>query len=115
MIKISWRTRTNWHICVTPLRTIQQRHIIEGLTQMAKTYVEAIVCLQRQYNRPRLIHWAHVRTILDVAPLKNGHGKELRHLHDVVIQHLCALKAMGYAPSRPFITAMLELKLDQTT
>ena len=41
--------------------------------------------------------------------------KELRRLHDVVTQHLRALKSMEYDPSGPFITSILELKLDTTT
>ena len=91
------------------------RHTIEGLTQTSDSYAEAIACLQRRYDRPRLIHRAHVRAILDVAPLKDGNGKEIRRLHDVANQHLRALNVMGYEPSGPFVTSILELKLDQTT
>lgn len=40
--------------------------------------------------------------ILEAAPLKQGTGKELRHLYDTVQQHLRALKAMDY---EPFITS----------
>ena len=47
--------------------------------------------------------------------MKDGHGRELRRLHDVVTQHLRALKAMDYDPSGPFVTSLLELKLDQNT
>ena len=54
--------------------------------------MEAIECLQSRYNRPRLIHKAHVRMILEALPLKEGTGKELRHRE--VQQHLHALKAM---------------------
>ena len=46
------------------------------------------------------------------APLKDGNGKELRRLHDVLQQHLRALKSMDH---EPFITSMIELKLDQST
>lgn len=51
--------------------------------------------------------------ILDTPPLKEGTGKELRCLHDAVQQHLRALKAMDYEAPGPFITSVLELKLDQ--
>ena len=70
-----------------------------------------------RYDRPRLIHQPHVKTILDAALLKEGTGKDIRKLHDTVLQHLhvCASKSMGYEPSGPFITSALELKLDQTT
>ena len=37
------------------------------------------------------------------------------HLLDKVQQHLRALNAMGSEPSGPFITSVLELKLDPTT
>ena len=47
--------------------------------------------------------------------IKDGTGCELHRLHDTVQQHLCALKVMGYEPSGPFITSVLELKLDTTT
>ena len=47
-----------------------------------------------------------------LAALKDGNGKEVRHLYDTVQQHLRALKALGNEPSGPFITSMLELKLD---
>ena len=47
--------------------------------------------------------------------LKDGCGKELCCLYDMVQQHLHALKAMGYEPSGPFITLVLELKLDLNT
>ena len=88
---------------------------IEGLSRTGDNYEEAIHCLKARYDRPRLIHQAHVKTILDTPPLKEGTGKEIRKLHDTVLQHLRALKSMGYEPSGPFITSALELKLDQST
>ena len=69
-------------------------------------------CLQEQYNRPCLIHQAHVRKIIKVPSLKDNTGKELRHLHDVLQQHLRALKAMDKEPSASFITSLIEMKLD---
>ena len=50
----------------------------------------------------------------DTLPLKEGIGKEIRKLHDTALQHLRALKLMGYEPSGPF-TSALELKLDHGT
>ena len=89
------------------------RHVIEGLSQAGDNYPEAIDCLRKRYDRPRLIHRAHVQAILNASPLKTGSGKELRRLHDTVNQHLRALKAMEYDPSGPFITSILELKLTE--
>ena len=50
---------------------------IEGLSRSSDNYKEAIACLQTRYDRPWLIHQAHVKTILEAAPLKDGNGKEL--------------------------------------
>jgi hypothetical protein len=50
-----------------------------------------------------------------VSALKDGTGKELRHLHDTVLQHLRALKTLGHEPSSTFVTSILELKLDKST
>ena len=90
------------------------RHVIEGLSQTAKNYGEAIKCLQERYDRPRLIHQAHVRAIIDAPSLKDGNGRELRRLHDVANQHMRAIRAMEYSPWT-FVTSVLETKLDQTT
>lgn len=91
------------------------KSVIEGLSRSGDHYAEAVECLKARYDRPRLIHQAHVKKILDVPALKDGTGKELRYLHDTVQQHLRALKAMGYEPSGPFITSVLELKFDAGT
>ena len=91
------------------------KQAIEGLSRSGEYYSEAIDCLKARYDRPRLIHQTHVRMILDAAAPKDGTGKELRKLHDTVQQHLRALKAMDYEPSGPFITSVLELKLDVDT
>ncbi len=91
------------------------RSAIEGLSQSGEQYKEAVDCLKNRYNRPRLIHRAHVRTIMDTPPLKDGGGRELRRLHDVLLQHLRALKSMKAEPEPSFITSLVELKLDPTT
>lgn len=91
------------------------RTVIEGLSRIGDDYDKAVECLKNHYDRPRLIHQTHIKKMLDVPPVKNGNGKELRHLHDVAQQHLCALKSMGFQPLGPFVTSILELKLDQGT
>ena len=88
---------------------------IEGLSRSGEHYVEAVELLQARFNRPRLIHQTHVSRILNTPSLKEGSRRELRHLHDTIQQHLRALKAMDYEPSSPFITSVLELKLDAAT
>ena len=87
----------------------------EGLSRTGDNYDEAIECLKTRYDKPRLIHQTHVRKILDIPSLKNGSSKELRYLHNTALQHLRALKSMGSEPSGPFITSVLELKLDPAT
>ena len=89
--------------------------IIEGLFASGEFYTEAIDTLKARYDRPRLIHQSHVRIILEAPGLKEGTGREIRRLHDTVQQHLRALKAMSCEPSGPFITSILELKLDAHT
>ena len=97
------------------LKNGSAKSTIEGLSQSGECYMEAVDCLKSRYDHPRLVHQTHVKMILDAAALKEGTGKELRHLHDAVQQHLRALKAMDYEPSGPFITSILELKLDTST
>ena len=91
------------------------KNVIEGLSRSGDNYSEAVDCLQARFDRPPLIHQTHVRMIAEAPALKDGTGKELRRLHDTTQQHLRALKAMGYDPPGPFITSLLELKLDTNT
>ena len=91
------------------------KHVVEGLSGSGDQYKEAVDCMRKRYDRPRLLHQAHVQAIIDAPSLKDGSGKELRRLHDTVNQHLRALKAMDYEPSGHFVTSLLELKLDPGT
>ena len=91
------------------------KNVIEGLSRSGEYYAEAIESLKTRYDRPRLIHQTHVRMIVEATALKDGTGKELRRLHDTMQQHLRALKAMDYEPFGPFVTSVLELKLDTNT
>lgn len=91
------------------------RSTIEGLSRSGEHYKEAIDYLKDRFDRPRLIHQTHVREIIEAPHLKDGSGKELRRFHDVMQQHIRALKAMGCEPPGPFLTSLLELKLDMDT
>lgn len=53
--------------------------------------------------------------MIEVASLKDNTSKELRCLHNVLQQYLCALKAMDKEPSTSFITSLIEMKLDPDT
>lgn len=86
--------------------------MVEGLSASGEQYKEAVDCLKRH---PRLLHQAHVKAILDAPALNEGTWKELRRLHDIATQHLRALKAIDCELPGPFVTSMIELKLDQTT
>ena len=70
-------------------------HVIQGLAPTADAYDDAIKCLLNRYNWPHLIHQAPVRAIVDVPSLKGGSGKELRCLHDVLLQNYRAFRAMN--------------------
>ena len=87
------------------------KNVIEGLSRTAGSYAEAVECLRERYDRPRLIHQAHVRAILEAPSMKSGSGQELRHLHDVVKQHMRALKAMKSDSLKTFVSSLIELKL----
>ena len=88
---------------------------VEGLSHSGDQYSEAVECLKARYARPKLIHQAHVKKIVDIPNLKEGNGKELRRLHDTAQQHIRALRSLGNEPDGPFITSLLQLKLDPTT
>ena len=62
-----------------------------------------------------MIHNEHVFAIYPALSLKDGNGRELRRLNDAAATHLRALKVLDYDPSGPFVTSILELKLDSTT
>ena len=68
-------------------------HVIDGLSHTGDNYPEAIASLRSRYDRPRLIHQAHVKVIIELSRVKDGTGKELRRFHDEVQQHLRALRA----------------------
>ena len=90
------------------------RHIIEGLSGTMSNYHDSITMLQARYDRPRLLHQAHVHMVVQVPSLKSGSGKELCRLHDFSAQHLETLKVMKYEPG-PFVTSLIQMKLDQAT
>ena len=92
------------------LKSGTAKGVIEG-----DFYAEAVSSLKARYDRPRLVHQTHVQMILNAPAIKDGTGRELRRLHNIVQQHLRALKALGYDPYGPFITSVLELKFDTNT
>ena len=51
------------------------KSVIEELTRSGEYYTEAVDCLKVRFNRPRLIHQAHVKCIVQSTPLKEGSEK----------------------------------------
>ena len=47
------------------LKAGQALNIIKGLVQTANNYSEAVSCYRQHYNRPHLIHQAHVHAFLN--------------------------------------------------
>ena len=60
------------------------KQAIEGLSHSGDHYPEAVSSLRARYDHPRIIHQTHVKKILNTPPVKDGSGKELRKLHDIV-------------------------------
>ena len=52
-------------------------YIIQGLTQTAESYAEAIKCIKDLYNRPRVTHHEHVQSILQAPIMEVCSGKDL--------------------------------------
>ena len=89
--------------------------VTQGLAQTVDTYDEAIECLLNRYDWLHLIHQAHICAILDVPSLKEDNGKEIRHLHDALLQHYLTLRAMNEDNFETLLMPIAELKMDLTT
>ena len=96
------------------LKNGSAKQVIQGVSQTAGNYAETIKCLQECYDRPRLIHLAHVHAIFEAPPVKDGSTKELRRLYDMLNHHIRALKSMKHYLFDTFITAAAKLKFNQS-
>ena len=76
------------------LKSDPAKYVIEGLSGTGGSYYEAIDCLHQHYDKPYLIYQVNIRVIVEASTLKEGSGKELCRLHNVLSQQLHALKAM---------------------
>ena len=97
------------------LTTQKAKDAIEGIDATAEAYPEAIEALKARFDRPEVIHRAHVRSLLKAKYLKDGSPSELRNLHDTFQHHHRSLKAIKKLNFGQFITALGESKLDTTT
>ena len=68
---------------------------VEGIDATAEAYPEAIAALKAWFDRPQVIHRAHVRTLLKTRYIREGSSSELRNLHDTFQHHLRSLKALN--------------------
>ena len=89
--------------------------VIEGLCHTGDQYEEEVTCLQNCYDQPRAVHEAYVKVIVEYRKLKEGSSKELRKLHDVMLQNIRALSTLGHNIDSKFMTSLIQLKLDANT
>ena len=77
------------------LTTQKAKDAVEGIDATAEAYAEAIAALKAWFDRPQVIHRAHVRTLLKTRYIREGSSSELRNLHDTFQHHLRSLKALN--------------------
>ena len=77
------------------LKNGSTKAIIGGLSKSGEQYDEAVQCHIDRFNRPKLIHKAHVYKGSSKNDNQGGNGKELGALHNTAQQHICALKCMS--------------------
>jgi len=51
------------------LTTKRAKDAIEGIDAVAEAYPEAVAALNNRFDRPQVIHRAHVRAILNIKPM----------------------------------------------
>ena len=61
--------------------------VISGLAKTGNTYSEAIDCLPKHYDRPHIVHQAHVNAILNIPVPRDGNCKEMHSFHDTTTLH----------------------------
>ena len=91
------------------------KNVVKRLTQTAESYKEAVRCLKDRYNRPRLIHREHIRSIVHAPALNAHNGRELRRLYNLCNHHIRTSKSSDDYDIYTFLTTVMELKLDEFT
>ena len=87
-------------------------YVIQGLTQTAESYPEAIKYLHDRYDCPRITHCEHVRSILQAAIMKANSGKHQRKFYDVCKQHTRVIQLSDHLDLETFLTIAIKLKID---
>ena len=85
--QITCKSHREFDVLQDTLKDGPTRFVIQGLTRRSESYEDTIKCLKERYNCPWLVQEEHIRSIVDVAFVKNGSNKELCHLYDAVIQY----------------------------
>ena len=96
------------------LKDESAKEVMQALSKTAGDCAKAIKCLKELNDWPRLIHQAHVCSILEAPPIKDGSMKELQSLYNTLNQYILALKAITYGCFNTFITAAAKLKFNQS-
>ena len=89
------------------------KQVIQGISHSAGSYEEAVECLRKRYDRPRIIHKSHIKALVETPNVKTGSGRELRQLRDVVSCHACSLRTIKGDMFEAFLSVYIEMKLDQ--
>ena len=92
------------------LKDVLARFVMQGLTQMSKSYEEAIKWWKEWYDQPQLVQEDRILRIMDAVHIKNGSDKELRSLYGAATQHYWALKT---TKNDSFHTALTPVILQQ--
>ena len=97
------------------LVTKRAKDAIEGTDAVGEAYPKSITAPEARFDRPQVIHHAHIRALLNAKPSKDDSSAGLRQLHDTFQHHLRSMKAIGQLDFERFITALGESKLDPVT
>ena len=89
--------------------------VIRGLAKPGDTYGEPVDCLCKCYDRPCVIHKAHIDAILNIPILRGGNCRDMCCFHDTATLHTRALKAMKLDTFDSFVTAILATRLEKAT
>ena len=71
------------------------KQAIQGLSHSAGNYAEAVECLRKRFDKPRIIHWSYVKALVEAPTINIESSKELHYLNDVVSRHDSLLRTIN--------------------
>lgn len=89
--------------------------ILKNISVTDANYNTAWSELKQRYESKRLIVAAHLRSILDLNPMKSESASELKRVYDTINDALHALKNLERKVDDDFVVAIAERKLDVHT